>query len=176
MMRISLFVFSILFSASSWSAAFTNQDGKPVTPGDWNGRPVIVSVAYTTCPTTCSFTVENLRKLEAALGKDSSKVEFKVFTVDPLTDTPEILKAYKNKLGVKWEFLTGDRKSVREYLMKFNLSFGEKSMAGNHIMHPNVILLVEPDGKSWHEATGISPDFTKMVQTIRKFKASSTER
>ena len=74
-------------------------------------KVVLVNFIYTSCPDTCPM--ETARLLEVAkilgdrLGRD---VFFYSITVDPETDTPEVLGDFAANWGIPegWEFLTGD--------------------------------------------------------------------
>jgi cytochrome oxidase Cu insertion factor (SCO1/SenC/PrrC family) len=74
-------------------------------------KVVLVNFIYTSCPDTCPM--ETARMLQVAdllgdrLGKD---VFFYSITVDPETDTPEVLGDFAANWGIPegWKFLTGD--------------------------------------------------------------------
>lgn len=173
-MKTFLLVLLLSFSLSAEVTRFTDQDGKPYDPDStWLGDYVVFSLAYTTCPTTCSFTVQNLKKLEKEFPKNLTQPRFAVVTIDPATDTPAKLKEFQKKHGVKWDFFTGDIKNIRALLQKYELSFGEKGAADSHIMHPNTILLLSPSGKMISSVTGANPDFKNMIETFRNSKSSS---
>ncbi|MEQ1877734.1 MAG: SCO family protein [Bdellovibrionia bacterium] len=142
---------------------FTDEDGNAVTPKTWVGKPAIFAAAYTTCPTTCSFTFKNLKKLQSVLPKNASATPVFVVSIDPEHDTPAVLKAFKAKEKVDWHFLTGNENVTRKFLENFNISFGQKSVADNHIMHPNAIVLLNAEGKPVADASGVSPDFKKIL-------------
>lgn len=74
-------------------------------------KVVLINFIYTSCPDTCPM--ETARLLEVArilgdrLGKD---VFFYSMTIDPETDTPEVLGDFAANWGIPegWKFLTGD--------------------------------------------------------------------
>jgi protein SCO1/2 len=93
--------------------SFTTADGRPVALSDYRGRPVVLSLVYTSCDHTCPLIVESVARAveigDAALGTSS----YAVLTVgfDTRNDTPARMRAYRARSGVDragWEFLATD--------------------------------------------------------------------
>jgi protein SCO1/2 len=86
-----------------------------------NGNVVLINFMFTTCTSICPPMTANLAKVQQLLGERVGKeVTMISISVDPVTDTPERLKAYAAKFGAKpgWYFLTGEKKDVDEVLRK----------------------------------------------------------
>ena len=73
-------------------------------------KVVVINFIYTSCPDTCPLETAQLvrvqKLMEDRVGKD---VFFYSISIDPTTDTPEVLKEYKKRFGAKWTFLTGEK-------------------------------------------------------------------
>jgi protein SCO1/2 len=71
-------------------------------------------------------------------------------TIDPVHDTPEILKEHAALLGVKssnWNFLTGDKDYIFDLANKgFNLYAGENSKVNGGFEHSGLFALVDKEG------------------------------
>ena len=72
----------------------TDQDGKPFSLRDLRGKVAVVTFIFTTCSDTCPLLTAKLIGVQKRLGPDQSKVFFTAITVDPLNDTPPVLKKY----------------------------------------------------------------------------------
>ena len=72
----------------------TDQDGKPFALRDLRGKVAVVTFIFTTCSDTCPLLTAKLIGVQKRLGADQSKVFFTAITVDPLNDTPPVLKKY----------------------------------------------------------------------------------
>ena len=78
-------------------------------------KVVVINFIYTSCPDTCPLETAQLvrvqKLMEDRVGKD---VFFYSISIDPTTDTPEVLKEYKKRFGAKWTFLTGEKADIIE--------------------------------------------------------------
>ena len=102
------------------------------------GKVVVINFIYTTCPDVCPLETAKLAELAAILGDRVGKDVFLYsITIDPVTDTPEVLAAYAEMYGAGpgWTFLTGKgqdiisiRKSLGLYIEEIQ---GEESKDHN---------------------------------------------
>lgn len=131
---------------SRWGAgyfpnvALTSHEGEELRFFDdlIEGKVVVINFIYTTCPDVCPLETAKLAELAAILGDRVGKdVFFYSITIDPLTDTPEVLAAYAEMYGAGpgWTFLTGKgqdiisiRKSLGLYIEEIQ---GEESKDHN---------------------------------------------
>ncbi|TVZ58596.1 protein SCO1/2 [Flavobacteriaceae bacterium MAR_2010_105] len=94
--------------------SFTNQDGKTVTNEDYLGKVYVVEFFFTTCPTICPRMNKNLVQIQNTF-KGIENFGVASFTINPATDTPEVLKAYADHYGItnpNWNLLTGDQDKI----------------------------------------------------------------
>ena len=81
----------------------------PFTARQLDGKVWVASFLYTSCPGPCPVLVETLKRLAARFA---AQPDFRMvsFSVDPDTDTPNVLRAYTQAHGIdtrRWSFLTG---------------------------------------------------------------------
>lgn len=77
---------------------------------------VLVSLFYTNCTGMCPLTNAKLADVQRILGDQLGKgVRFVSITLDPETDTPEVLKDYAAKFEARegWLFLTGETQNIK---------------------------------------------------------------
>lgn len=141
--------------------SFTDTEGKTVTKDDLKGKPWIICFVFTHCAATCPRVTRSMRELQNEL-KD---YDFRMvtLTVDPLRDTPEVLKEYGRNNGAdfsKWMFLNGDQRDVYKLIngsfkMPVQEVTGEKRQYGFEFIHSNNIMLVDEVGvvKGKYDAT-----------------------
>lgn len=75
------------------------------------GEAAVVSLVYTTCPHACPVATAALQRLDAELVKRPAlhhRVRLITLSFDPLRDTPERMRAYREALQPQsdWRFLT----------------------------------------------------------------------
>lgn len=76
---------------------------------------VAISFVFAQCADICPSTIANLAKVQPLLGdRLGREVRFASISIDPMNDTPTILKAYSARFGVRpgWRFLTGRRRDI----------------------------------------------------------------
>ena len=127
-----------------------NQDGIELSMEQLKGSPVILTVIYTTCPDACPLVLHNRDKiqktLEPAIGEGAT---FLGVTVDPMNDTPEILKEYITKLDlnpVKLHFLTGSTETIRKVLNDYRIRIRVDAEKGTVLGHSVMAYAIDADG------------------------------
>jgi protein SCO1/2 len=120
-------------SAVTWGANYfpnielTTQEGKAVRFYDdlVKDKKVVINFIYTRCGEACPLETARLAQVQRILGDRMGRdVFFYSFSVDPVRDTPEELKAYAEKFhaGPGWLFLTGKKADIDTVRKKFGLA------------------------------------------------------
>jgi protein SCO1/2 len=136
------------------SFVLVDQDGREVADTDLRGGPWIAAFVFTSCRTICPTITTTMANVARRL-QDETRVRFVSFTVDPETDTPEVLRAYAQRHRIdtrRWRLLTGEPARVREVVES-----GLRQPAGAReampdvpgeyeIVHARRLLLVDGDG------------------------------
>ncbi len=73
-----------------------NQDAQPFGSAQLAGKIWIADFIFTTCPGPCPIISTRMSELQRPLEK--TDVHLVSFTVDPEKDTPEVLRAYAEKI------------------------------------------------------------------------------
>jgi protein SCO1 len=90
------------------------------------GKIVVFNFIYTSCPDICSLSTARLAQVRERLGDRVGRdIFFYSVSLDPETDTPEVLKEFADAFqsGDGWLFLTGDPKKLHQIRYKL----GERS-------------------------------------------------
>jgi cytochrome oxidase Cu insertion factor (SCO1/SenC/PrrC family) len=141
---------SVVMSANSTVAANTSSDApgsatKIVIPdvevldqngnaihfyGDLiKGKTVAINFIFTNCTTICPPLAATFARVQKEMGDKVGKdVHFISISVDPLTDTPQRLKAWgeKFKAGPGWTFVTGDKQEIDKLLNALGASVSRR--------------------------------------------------
>lgn len=92
------------------------------------GKVVVINFIYTTCPDSCPLETARLREVQGILGDRVGKDVFMYsISIDPATDTPEVLNAYAKRyqVGPGWLFLTGTEANITLLRKKLGLYIAE---------------------------------------------------
>ena len=126
--------------------SMTNQNKENITHLDYDDHIYVADFFFTTCPSICPIMTENMVYLQTLL-KDLPEIKLISFSVTPDIDTPEVLKAYSQKKGVKdsqWNLLTGDKKEIYNLARKSYLVVQEDGNGDEHDMiHTENFVLVD---------------------------------
>jgi len=137
--------------------ALTDQDGNPLALADLRGKAVLLDFIYTSCPGPCPILtglhVEVQRALPPAL-KD--RVRFVSVSLDPLKDTPPVLREYARKRGAdtgNWSFLTGTPEDIEDVLAAYGV--GSARQPDGTISHLVVTFLIDGEGSIVQRYVGL---------------------
>ena len=93
------------------------------------GKTVAINFIFTNCTTICPPLAATFARVQKDLGDKTGRVvHFISISVDPLTDTPERLKAWgaKFKAGDGWTFVTGEKQEVDKLLNALGASVSRR--------------------------------------------------
>ena len=125
-------------------------------------KVVAINFIFTNCTTICPPLGATFARVQKDLGERAGRdVHIISISVDPVTDTPERLKAWgaKFKAGPGWTFVTGDKPQVDELLRALAASTGRRE---DHT--PTVIVGSDARGQ-WTRAYGLAAPST-IIQLI----------
>jgi len=147
-----------------------DQSGKPVrfARDVVGGDVVVMDFVFTHCTTICPVLSAKMVRLqsllEARLGKG---VKLVTMSLDPLRDTPALMKAWgaKFKNGPNWHFITGKQED-QEAVLK-----GLGAYVANVAEHPPMILVGDGKTGRWVRINGF-PDPKKVAALVEEMLAS----
>jgi len=93
------------------------------------GKTVAINFIFTNCTTICPPLAATFARVQKDLGDKAGRdVHFISISVDPLTDTPERLKAWgaKFKAGDGWTFVTGEKQEIDKLLNALGASVSRR--------------------------------------------------
>ena len=128
---------------------FLNQDNIYIGNEDFLGKVYVAEFFFTSCPSICIEMNQNMKILDDEFG---NRDDFGIasFTIDPINDTPKILKEYSERLNVKsknWHFLTGEIDSVYELSNSgFNIFSGVNPAVAGGFEHQGFFALIDKNG------------------------------
>ena len=129
---------------------------------------VVMDFVYTTCTTVCPVLSAVLGQVQTRLGdRVGDEVVLVSVTVDPITDTPQRLKAYsaRYKAGDGWLWLTGPKPKVDDVLT------GVGAYSVNYEDHPAMVLVGDGRTGQWSRFFGFpSPD--RIMEQVNALQAA----
>jgi cytochrome oxidase Cu insertion factor (SCO1/SenC/PrrC family) len=146
----------------------TERSGRLVERAEFQGKILVANFVFTGCSLAC---YEVSRRMTEIQGYVASKpdVQLVSFSVDPRTDTPEVLSSFADRLKAdskRWLFLTGDKGEVyrvieTSFLPKAPLD--APSLIPGNFDRAERIVVVDRDGKVRRYFDGMSSSVVGQV-------------
>ncbi len=141
--------------------SLTNEFGKPFGTKDLMGKYYIANFMFTSCPTTCPALMDRMDVVQKRIRGLGTKAAIVTFTVDPTTDTPEVLFKYARKRNTNpfiWNFLTGTEADLKKVVIDgYKVPMGNKEAVEKKldnktvtlfdIAHSEKVVLVDDKGR-----------------------------
>ena len=143
-----------------------NQEGQPFGSEQLSGKIWIADFIFTSCPGPCPIISTRMSELQKPLEK--SDVRLVSISVDPEKDTPDVLRAYAEKLRAnskRWDFLTGSRAAIYSLSRDgFKLGVSDGSEDAGIPIHSTRFALVDRRGAIRGYYDALAPDaVTKLL-------------
>ena len=148
-----------------------NTGGAETSLHAFRGKPLVISLIYTSCHHTCSMMTEHLARAvdiaREALGEDS----FAVLTVgfDTQSDTPDRMRWYARERGIDvplWTFASTDAQTVEGFTQDLGFSYFPSPRGFDHLTQTT---LVTADGIIHEQVYGAlmhSPTFVEPLKRL----------
>lgn len=134
-------------------------------------KTVAINFIFTNCTTICPPLAATFARLQKELGDKVGKdVHLISISVDPLTDTPERLKAWgaKFKAGPGWTFVTGEKQEMDKLLNALGAAVSKRE---DH----TPAMIVGSDSKGvWTRTYGLAK-INQILGVIENVKAGRVE-
>ena len=144
-------------------------DGQPTSLAAYRGKPLVVSLIFTSChhvcPTTTQYLQEVVRKARAVLGADS----FQVITVgfDTPNDGPERMAQFRKTNGISannWDFLAADAAAIDQLTRQLGFIYTPSPRGFDHLIQASVI---DAQGKVYRQVYGIRFPTPQLIEPLK---------
>lgn len=130
--------------------------GATVRLAELRGKPVVISLIYTSCSHVCPMITQRLRQAVEEAQRVIAPDRFAVLTIgfDTRNDTPMRMAAYARAQGVdlpNWRFLSGDDATISALAGELGFTFA--ASAGGYL-HSSQVTVVDRDGRVYRQVYG----------------------
>jgi protein SCO1/2 len=120
------------------------------------GKPLVVSLIYTSCTHVCPMITQRLRQAVEEAQRMMGADRFTVITLgfDTRNDSPMRMAAYARAQGIdlpNWRFLSGDEASVSALARDLGFSY---AASGGGYLHVSQTTIVDRDGRVYRQVYG----------------------
>ena len=145
-------------------------EGQSFELASLRGKPLVVSMIYTSCHHVCPTITKNLATAvdiaNEALGEDS----YSVITVgfDWAVDTPDRMRLYAAERRIEvpnWHFLAGESTSIEALSSDLGFQFFASPKGFDHLTQTTVL---DADGKVYRQIYGVDIEPTSFVEPLKE--------
>ena len=135
-----------------------DHNNKPFTLDQLKGKWTLLFFGFASCPDICPTTLAQLSRMMKTLDKDIlAQTQVVLVSVDPVRDTPEVLKPYVTFFNPDFLGVTGDFVTIRSLADNLNAAFNKVKLDEDYTVdHSGNIVLINPYG---HYAGFFRPPF-----------------
>lgn len=148
----------------------TERSGQEFTSSSLAGQVWVASFFFTKCPGACLRLNSAIAEIRQELG--AAPVTFVSITVDPETDTPEILRKYADHYGADpqgWLFLTGTLPQIKQ------LAEQSFQVSVERVTHSDRLILIDRTGRVRGTYRGTDPqEVTRFKQRLGELVEDAT--
>ena len=149
--------------------ALTDEKGRALSLDQLHGKPLVLSMIYTSCARVCPMTTRHLasvvEKARDALGSDSFNVALLGF--DAYNDTPQAMAFFARKQGVDtrgWKLLSASPDTIRVLSEELGFAFYPSPNGFDHITQTTII---DADGRVYRQVYGEVFDTPLLVEPLK---------
>jgi len=149
---------------------FTRVNREPVQLSTFLGKPLVISMIYTSCYHICPTTTQHLhkvvRKARAALGTDS----FNVITVgfDVEKDSPDMMQFFADKQRIaeaNWYFLSADQATIDSLAEATGFLYYPSPNGFDHLIQAT---LLDESGKVFRQIYGMDFETPLLIEPLKR--------
>ncbi|MGQ7793654.1 SCO family protein [Faunimonas sp. B44] len=146
-------------------------DGSKLRVSDFRGRPIVVSLVYTSCSSVCPTTTQSLRtavgKAREALGRDA----FEIVTLgfDARNDTPVRMAAFAKDQSIDrdpaWHLASGRAEDIAALLDDFGFTYEALAGGFEHITQTTIL---DAEGRVYRHVYGDAFPIPVFVEPLKE--------
>lgn len=150
--------------------ALTSSDNRAVALQDYTGKPILVSMIFTSCHHICPTTTKNLdravRAAQEALGDDT----FQVVTIgfDSANDTPGAMREFARQQNIaadNWVFLSAPEATIDALSADLGFQYFASARGFDHL---NQVSVIDRNGNVYAQIYGMQFELPWLVEPLKQ--------
>jgi protein SCO1/2 len=149
---------------------FLDGNGKQIALDSLRGKPLLVSMIYTSCYHVCPTITTNLERIvriaRETLGDDS----FSVLTIgfDTPVDTPDRMRVFARQRNIdidNWHFVSASAATLEGLARDVGFSYFPTARGYDHMIQAT---LVDAEGRVYRQIYGMAPEPPALVEPLKE--------
>jgi protein SCO1/2 len=155
------------------AVALTDQAGRTFRLDERRGRPMLVSMFYTSCQFVCPMLIESIRDTDKQLAPaEREQLDVLLVTFDPAHDSVAVLKHTADERGLdpaRWTLARTDPATTRKLASVLGIQY--RALANGDFNHTTAILLLDAQGRVVARSSQLGqaePAFVNRVRAVAR--------
>ena len=149
---------------------FRDTDGNVVRLDSYAGKPLVISLIYTSCYHICPTTTQHLSKVVESAREVLGDESFNVISVgfDVVVDTPAMMAYFASQQDVdlsNWQFLSGDKATIDLLAEDLGFIYFPSANGFDHLIQTS---LVSQTGKIQSQIYGMEFEMPLLIDPLMK--------
>lgn len=149
---------------------FLNRDHEKVRISDYRGKPLVVSLIYTSCYHSCSVFTRYLGGIVDVAREALGEGSFSVATIgfDAINDSPGRMAVYASGQGIDipdWSFLSGNVETLNSLTAELGFTYAASPKGFDHMAQVSII---DASGKVYRQVYGDRFDPPALVEPLKE--------
>ena len=149
---------------------FYDSQGRPVSLSKYQGRPLLISMIFTSCHHVCPAITRHLANAVGAAREVLEGDSFQVITVgfDTAVDTPDAMRMFAARQSVddpNWDFLSASADTVASLVENIGFVYFPSPRGFDHI---NQVTLVDRDGIVYRQVYGAAFELPWLIEPLKE--------
>jgi protein SCO1/2 len=147
-----------------------DSQGRPVSLAQYQGRPLLVSLIFTSCHHVCPAITRHLASAVEAAREVLEEDSFQVITVgfDTAVDTPDAMRVFAAAQGIddpNWNFLSASAETMAGLVESVGFVYYPSPRGFDHI---NQVTVVDREGVVYRQVYGAAFDLPWLVEPLKE--------
>lgn len=158
----------VITSIYDLPGVWRTQDGRELPLSALRGKPRVITMGFTSCKSACPRIINDMKRIETALGADADKAGFVFFSFDSTNDRPEKMRQalVEHHLDPqRWIFAVSDDAAIRRLAVALNFKF---ATVEGFLTHSNLIAVLDSAGNVVHREESLGADIAPTLAALRK--------
>jgi protein SCO1/2 len=149
---------------------FVDDGGETVLLEQFRGRPLVISLIYTSCSHTCPILTSHLAQIVKIAREALGAHSFAVLTIgfDTPADTPERMRAFARERGIDirgWHFVSADAPTVAALTRDLGFLYYHSAGGYDHLTQTTVI---DAQGRVYRQVYGEAFPAPALVEPLKQ--------
>lgn len=150
--------------------SFVDTNGHRVQLSDYRGKPLIISLIYTSCYYICPTTTQHLAKVVRKANDALDDDRFHILTIgfDTANDSPDAMRAFAAQQNVDidtWKFVSADQATIDQLTHELGFQYFASPHGFDHLIQASVL---DGEGRVYRQVYGMNFETPHLIGPLKE--------